>query len=390
MNDSVENKKNIDELSTKNQLLNNQLKSDSVGHKKRFDELFTENQRINNQLTNDSVENKKSIDELLTQNQLLRKDSVGHKKRIDELFTENQSFKRQLKETKADLNLFKDIDGKASDEQMINKLLDQCVTEVCNDFNEILMERYNDYLQKGNQIASPKINNSSLLRKFFSFEEIFLQAEVQKAIDQFSKELQETSLVDDFIQDEILHAYKQNKINSIDNFNKVKIILPSSCWKDANEKMKRCVEICCNFEHMKQAIKFDDYIEGTVAASKQRLLRQYRSVLQQGNEWLRLGGYNYYQITLASLPLTRSISSGGYKFELTITFSAQNNVISFSFNSKLYRASLISHPVLVDARGQQLNLKCVVQFQEYICKQSINELKDMGYIINDGFVLRIQ
>ena len=48
---------------------------------------------------------------------------------------------------------------------MISKLLGQCVTDVCNDFNKILMERYNDYLQKGNQMESPNINNS-LLHKF--------------------------------------------------------------------------------------------------------------------------------------------------------------------------------------------------------------------------------
>ena len=224
------------------------------------------------------------------------------------MFSENQRLNQQLKETKADLNLFKENYEKSSDEQMIIKLLDQCVTDVCNDFNEILMERYNDYLQKGDQIVYPNINNSSLLRKFCSFEEILVEAEVQKDIDQFSKELNETILVDDFIQDEILHAYKLNKINSIDDFNKIKIILPSSCWKDANEKMKRCVEICCNFEHMKQGMKFDNDFEGKVAASKQRLLEQYRSV-QQGRYILVFDGYHYYQITLASLPVTLFISN---------------------------------------------------------------------------------
>ena len=220
---------------------------------------------------------------------LLLHDSVENKKRNDELFTENQRLNQQLKETKADLNLFKENPEKTSDEQMINKLLDQCATDVCNDFNKILMERYNYYSQKGNQIAYPLINNS-LLRKFFSFEEKLVEAEVQKAIDQFSKELRETILLDDFIQDEIINAYKQNKINSIDDFNKIKTILPSSCWKDANEKMKRCVDICCNFEHMKQGMKFDNYIEGKVAASKQGLLEPYRSVLQQGNKCLYLDG----------------------------------------------------------------------------------------------------
>ena len=133
---------------------------------------------------------------------------------------------------------------KTSDEQMINKLLDQCVTDVCNDFNKILMERYNYYSQKGNKIAYPVINNS-LLRKFCSFEEKLVEAEVQKGIDQFSKELHETILLDDFIQDEILHAYKQNKINRLTRLRvlmKIKTILPSSCWKDANEKM--CEEMC--------------------------------------------------------------------------------------------------------------------------------------------------
>ena len=315
----------------------------------------------------------------------LKNDSVEHKKRIDELFTENQRLNQQLKETKADLNLLKENSEKASDEQIISKLLDQCVTDVCDDFNKILMERYNDYLQKGDQIASPNINNS-LLRKFCSFEEIFIEAEVQKVIDQFSKELQETVLVDDFIQEEMLHAYKQNKINSIDYFKKIKIILPSSCWKDANEKMKKYVEMCCNFEHMKQGMKLANYMETT-----RLLLEKYRSVFQEGTKSLCLNGYYYYQITLASLPFTQGIiiNKGRYGFELAITFSAQNNVISISFKRYMHSASLRSHPILVDAGGHQLNLKCVVQFQEYVCEQSINELKEMGYIVNDGFVLRV-
>ena len=331
--------------------------------------MFTENKRLNQQLKDDSVE---------------------HKKRIDEFFTENQRLNQQLKETKVDLNLFKENDEKASDEQMISKLLDQCVTDVCDDFNKILLERYNYYLKKGNQIAYPNINNT-LLHKFCSFEEILMEAEVQKGIDQFSKELHETILVDDFIQDEVLHAYKQNKINSIDDFNKIKTILPSSCWKDANEKMKRCVEICCNFEHMKQGMKLDNDIEGKVAASKQILFEQYRSVLQLQMKCLHLHQYSYYQITLASLPvIVYRLNSGSYAADLTI--NEQNNVISFSFKTYMKNGvvvtNLINHPVLVDAGGHQLNLKCVVQFQEYICEQSINELKDMGYIVNDGFVLR--
>ena len=100
---------------------------DSVGLKERIDELFIENHWLNDQLKNDSVE---------------------HKKRIDALFTENQRLNQQLKETKADLNLFKENDEKTSDEQMINKLLDRCVTDVCVGFNKILMERYNDYFKK--------------------------------------------------------------------------------------------------------------------------------------------------------------------------------------------------------------------------------------------------
>ena len=360
LNESVENKIKIDDLSTKNQLLANQLKNDSVDNKKRVDKVFTENQ-------------------------LLRKDSAEHKKRIDEMFTENQRLNQQLKETKADLNLFKENDEKTSDEQMISKLLDQCVTDVCNDFNKILMERYNDYLQKGNQIASRNINNS-LFRKFCSFEEISTEADVQKVIDQFSKEIQKTNLVDDFMQDEMLHVYKQNHRVY---FKKMKIILPSSFWKDANEKMKRCVEICCNFEHMKQGMKLANYME-----TSRILLEKYSSVLEDGKQSLRLNEYYYYQITLASLPFTRSILTnkrGISGFELTVTFSALNNVISFSFKKNVHsRAYFESHSLLVDAAGHQLNLKCVVQFQKYMCEQSINELKDMGYIINDGFVLRIQ
>ena len=139
---------------------------------------------------------------------------------------------------------------------------------------------------------------------------------------------------------------------------------------------------------MKQGMKFDNYIEEKVAASKQRLLK-HRSVLQQENKCLYVNGYHYYQITLASLPVTHSFISGNLAFELTITFSAFN-VISFSFKKTNARFLSFSNLVLLVAAGQQLKLKCLVPSQEYICEQSIKELKDMGYIVNDGFVLRIQ
>ena len=81
---------------------------------------------------------------------------------------------------------------------------------------------------------------------------------------------------------------------------------------------------------------------------------------------------------------------GRYNFKLTISFSAQNNVISFSFKTNVHSTLFFeSHPVLMDAGGHQLNLKCVEQYEEYKCKQSINRLKHMGYIVNDGFVLRV-
>ena len=102
LSDSVENKKNIDELSTKNHLLNNQLNNDSVEHKKKIDKLFTENQRLN----------------------------------------------QKVKETKADFNLFQENVEKTSDEQMISELLHQFFNDVRYDFNKILMERYNGYLEK--------------------------------------------------------------------------------------------------------------------------------------------------------------------------------------------------------------------------------------------------
>ena len=404
-NDSVGNKKKNDELSTKNHLLTNQLNNDSVGHKKRidelftqnqllrkdsvehkkrFDELFTGNQRINNQRKNDSVGHKKRIDELFTQNQLLRKDSVEHNKKIDELFTENQRLNQQLKETKADLNLFKENDQKASDEQMISKLLDQCVTDVCDDFNKIVNTRCSKYTSEITILAYPKLMNS-LLPKFCSFEEILVEAEVQKVIDQFSKAAQEIN--NNFIQDEVLHAYKRTKIDNIDDLNKLKTILPSSssCWKEANEKMKSCVDICFNIERMKRGLKLVKFIEERMEkfSTSTQEWAQKCGLLQEGNKCLYVDPYHYYQITLASLPVTRIIYTDGVNIDVTITVNPQNNVVSLSFKVAAYP------PVLVDATGQkELRLKCVVQHREYICEQSINELKGMGYIVNDGFVLR--
>ena len=78
-----------------------------------------------------------------------------------------------------------------------------------------------------------------MLRKFCSFEEILVEAEV---FCQFTEELQKIN--NNFIQDEVLHAYKRSKIDSINDLNEIKTILPSSnsCWKEANERMKKCVD----------------------------------------------------------------------------------------------------------------------------------------------------
>ena len=425
LNDSVESKKKTDELSTKNQSVNNQLKNDSVEHKKRIDELFTENQKLNqqlkktkelstksqlltNQLKNDSVGHKKRIDELFNENEWLnqqlkktkefstkgqllnnqlKNDSVGHKKRIDELFTENQRLNQQLKETKADLNLFKE----SAEQKMISELLDPCVTDVCDDFNKLLIERYNDYLKKGNRINFPNTKNS-LLRKFCSFEEILVEVEVQKGIDQFTKEVQKIN--NNFIQDKMLHAYKRSKIDSIDDLNKIKTILPSSssCWKYANEKMKRYVDICCNFEHMKQGLKLANFIERRIKqVPSLKQLQDGGVALHEGNKCLYLNSFHYYQVTLASLPVKCIIKNTNVvDIDVTITVSPKDNVVTLTFKADANGRCTAVYPLLVDAAGQQpLTLKSVVQFQEYICEQSINELKDMGYIVNDGFVLRI-
>ena len=300
--------------------------------------------------------------------------------------SENQRLNQQLKETKFDLNLFQE-NAEKTDEQMISKLLDQFFNDGRYDFNEILMERYKGYLEKVTYTKSPIIDYS-LLRKFCSFEEILVEAEV---FCQFTKELQKIN--NNFIQDEVLHAYKRSKIDSINDLNEIKTILPSSnsCWKEANERMKKCVDICCNFEHKKQGLKLAKHIEariGKVPALKQGLLQQ------EGNKCLYLA-YNlchYYQITLASLPVTHIIkNTRGLDIDVTITVSPQNNVVSLSFKADANGRYSSVNPVLMDAAGEQeLRLECVAQFQEYICEQSINELKDMGYIINDGFVFRIQ
>ena len=100
---------------------------------------------------------------------------------------------------------------------------------------------------------------------------------------------------------------------------------------------------------------------------------------------------SYYQIKLASLPVRRIINNtNGDDIDVKITVCPQNNVVSLSFKANVNGRYTSVNPLLVDAIGQQvLRLKCVVQHQEYICKQSVNELKHMGYVVNDGFVLRV-
>ena len=114
-----------------------------------------------------------------------------------------------------------------------------------------------------------------------------------------------------------------------------------------------------------------------------------RSVLQQENKCLYLDGY--YPITLASLPVTRSIkNNNGVDIDVRITVSPKNNVVSLSFKKNSNGRYTSVNPLLMDSADREpLMLKCVAQHREYICKQSINELKNMGYIVNDGFVLRI-
>ena len=169
-------------------------------------------------------------------------------------------------------------------------------------------------------------------------------------------------------------------------------LLNNQLKDDSVEHKKRIDELFTENQLLrKDSVEHKKRIDELFTENQRLNQGQYRSVLQEGSTCLYLDGYRYYQITLASLPVTRIIKNkNGDDINVKITVSPKNNVVALSFEENSNGRYTSVNPLLVDAAGQQvLRLKCVVQHQEYICKQSVNELKHMGYIVNDGIVLRI-
>ena len=378
LTDSVEKKKTIDDLLT-----------DSVEKKKTIDGLLTdsvEKKKTIDDLVTDSVEKKKSITDLLT-------DSVKKKKTIDKLSAANQLLNHELNKLKADFDLLKEtVVGTSKDQILSDAKLGGIFKDMCQEdkFREILLKEFNDRLSKMSEIA----------RKYdlkFLMNSISVEDKEQQLIA-ISKEMQVEK--NNFIKNEIIVKYTQMVIDGIDDFVKIKVDSPSSCCKQTFEQLKSHIKTFHYFEHMNQVIKFHGNIDDMLNKRKKKKSCLY----DEGCDYLRLEW--------------KSFSPRPFSPQCTIEISVDLNPLIIYFTQQLkdvclvnatgstsngkhsYDAPVIRGPVTPAnqyynsiggpslARHVNMAQPVLPSKHEYRWEQSYEELKELGFIVNDTFILK--
>ena len=305
----------------------------------------------------DSVEKKKSIEDLLT-------DSVEKKKTIDKLSATNQLLNHDLNKLKADFDLLKEtVAGTSKDQILSNAKLGGIFKDMCqeDEFQKILLKEFNDCLNKAKEIAQK-------YKLKFLLSSMSVEDEEQQLIDAISKEMQVEK--NNFIKNEIIVKYTQKVVDGIDEFVKMKVDSPSSCCKQTFEQLKSHIKTFHYFEHMNQVRKFHGKIEDMF-----NNLKEIECLFNEGDD--------YYRINSTSLPKQLNRSA----IRIDVVF----NPLKVSLSEK------VKDVCLVNAAGTCSN-------DEYSCEprgltrlghvykwvQSYDDLKELGFIVNDIFILRFK
>ena len=365
--DSVEKKKTIDDLVT-----------DSVEKKKTIAVLLTdsvEKKKLMGDLLTDSVEKKKTIADLLTDSVEKKKniadlltDSVEKKKTIDKLSATNQILNHDLNKLKVAFDLLKEsVVGTSKDQIFSNAKLGGIFKDMCQEeeFQEILSKEFDGCLKKANEIAQNYEFNIFM-------NSISVEDNEQQLIDAMFKEMQ--VLKNNFIKNEIIVKYAQKVVDCIDDFVKVGTDVPPSCCKQTFEQLKSHIKTFHYFEHMNQVRKFHGKIED--------MLNNLKEIDCLFNE-----AHEYYRMKSTSLPDTL-VNPNFYSTGIDVVL---NPVI----------VSLTEKPkdiCFVNARGGCANygeysyeagrLKGLCHVYKWV--QSYSKLKELGFIVNDIFILKVK
>ena len=311
---------------------------------------------------NDSVEKKKTIKELLA-------DSVEKKKTINKLSDTNQLLNHDLNKLKADFDLLKEsVAGTSKDKILSNAKLGGIFKDMCqqDEFQEIVLQEFDDCLKKVEEIAE-----KYELNIFMS--SISVEDKEQQLIDAMSKEIQVEK--NNFIKNEMIVKYTQKVIDGIDEFVKVGTDVPSSCCKQTFEQLKSHIKTFHYFEHMNQVRKFHGEIEDTLSNLKEICFFNK--------------GHYYYRIKSTSLPISGTLVESPYCTDIGIDVVL--NPLIVSFTRKVDDACLVnaigctSYGEYSYEPGRLKRLRHV-----YKWVQSYLLLKELGFIVNDIFILRVK
>ena len=362
MNDSVEKKKTIADLL-----------ADSVEKKKTIDDLLTdsvEKKKTIDDLVTDSVEKKKTIDDLLTDSVEKKKtiadllaDSVEKKKTIDTLSATNQILNHDLNKLKADFDLLKEtVIGTSKDQILSNEKLGGIFKDMCQEdkFREILLKEFNDRLSKTREIA----------RKYdlkFLMNSMSVEDKEQQLIDAISKEMQVEK--NNFIKNEIIVKYTQKVIDGIDEFVKMKVDSPSSCYIQTFEQLKSHIKTFNYFDHMNQVRKFHGEIED--------ILNNVKEIHRLFNE-----GYYYYRIQSTSLPDKLIYSIFSTRIDVVL------NPLIVSLTKKVKDICLVN-AAGISSYGEYSYEPERLKNLHHVYKWD-GRLKELGFIVNDIFILKVK
>ena len=306
---------------------------------------------------NASVEKKKTIDDLLT-------DSVEKKKTIDKLSATNQILNHDLNKLKADFDLLKETVVRTSKDQILsNANLGGIFKDMCqeDEFQEILLKEFDGCFRNAEVIAQKSQHNVLM-------SSISNKDKEQQLIDAMFKEMQVEK--NNFIQNEMIVKYTQKVVDGIDDFVKMKVDSPPSCCKQTFEQLKSHIKTFHYFEHMNQVRKFHGEIEYMLNNLKNYLFKD---------------GYSYFRFEWTPLPHTLLSPHSNIYTKVVL------NPLIVYFTRKAKDVCLINARGCTSCGEHSRNHSgYLVLVHRYRWEQTYEELKELGFIVNDIFILKVK
>ena len=321
-------------------------------------------------LMNDSVEKKKTIADLLTDSVVKKKtiedlltDSVEMKKTIDKLSATNQILNHDLNKLKADFDLLKEtVAGTSKDQIFSNAKLGGIFKDMCqeDEFQKILLKEFDDCLNK-----TKEIKQKYQLNIFMS--SMLVEDKERPLIDAMSQEMQVEK--NNFIKNEMIVKYTQKVVDGIDDFVKMKVDSPPLCCKQTTEQLKSHIKTFHYFEHMNQVRKFYGNIEDMLN------LNEIESSFNEGHDYFRIK--------------STSLSDKVIYLQRGIGVNVVLNPLIVSSLIKLKDVCLVNAAGISSYAEHSYEPRGSRHVDKYKWVQSYSRLKELGFIVKDIFILKI-